>query len=174
MAKPKLEYDGTLFDIEDAPTATRRPVTTKSAVIYSDGACSPNPGFGGWAAVIVEGERKRTVAGGDFETTNNRMEIQAAIEGLRALAEPTRVKLFTDSQYVRDGITSWLPKWENRGWMTKAKTPVKNQDLWKELSRLSKLHDIDWQWVKGHNGDPFNEECNSLAQNQALRQKLID
>lgn len=165
-------YEGSLFELDDEPTP--KPVTTKSAVIYTDGACSPNPGFGGWAAVIIEGEQKRRVMGGEIDTTNNRMELQAAIGGLAVLTEPTQVRLFTDSQYVRDGITSWLAKWERRSWTTKAKTAVKNQDLWQELSQLTKQHDIDWQWVKGHDGDRHNEECNQLAQSQAARQRLMD
>jgi len=173
MPKREEEYVGVLFEIDLEPRPTPKPATTKSAVIYTDGSCSPNPGFGGWAAVIIEGDQKRRVMGGEIETTNNRMELQSCIGGLAALTEPTQVRLFTDSQYVRDGITSWIAQWERRGWKTKTKTPVKNQDLWQELSRLTKQHDIEWHWVKGHNGDRFNEECNQLAQSQAAKQKLI-
>ena len=166
--------DGEAADLFNWP-AVREPspkaVLAQSAVIYTDGACSPNPGFGGWAAVIVQAEQKRNVVGGADDTTNNRMELQAAIEGLCALAEPTQVQLFTDSQYVRNGITQWLPQWVKRGWQTKGKTPVKNQDLWQELSRLSQHHAIDWRWVKGHAGNPLNEECDLLAQAEADRRK---
>ena len=165
------ESTGSLFDWAAAPAPLPQPVPAQSAVIYTDGACSPNPGFGGWAAVIVQAEQKRSVVGGADDTTNNRMELQAAIEGLRALAEPTQVQLFTDSQYVRNGITQWLPNWVNRGWQTKGKTPVKNQDLWQELSRLSQHHAIEWRWVKGHAGDPLNEECDRCAQAEADRRK---
>jgi ribonuclease HI len=169
VRKEKLESTGLLLGFDDVPEPAPAPRLglTKLVTIYTDGACSPNPGHGGWAAVILAGEQKRSVKGGAANTTNNRMELQAAIEGLRALAEVTQVRLFTDSQYVRDGIKSWLAQWERRGWMTKAKTPVKNQDLWQELSRLNKLHAIEWHWVRGHNGDPLNEECDQLAQAEA-------
>lgn len=160
-----------LFDFATAPQPAPKPVTTKSVTIYTDGACSPNPGFGGWAAVILEEGQARSLKGGADATTNNRMELQAAIEALRVLAEPYRVRLFSDSQYVRNGITSWLPNWVKRGWQTKGNTPVKNQDLWQELSRLNQLHNIEWRWVKGHNGDPHNEECDQLAQAEAARRK---
>ena len=169
MRKEKLESTGLLFDFTAASEPAPTRVLTKAVTIYTDGACSPNPGFGGWAAVIIDGAQQRNVTGGAADTTNNRMELQAAIEGLRALAEPSLVKLFTDSKYVRDGITSWLAGWERRGWLTKGKTPVKNQDLWKELSGLTKAHAIEWRWVKGHNGDPHNEECDQLAQAEADR-----
>ena len=125
MPKKKIESTGSLFDWAAEPGPTSQAVTTKFAVIYTDGACSPNPGFGGWAAVILADEQKRSVVGGADGTTNNRMELQAAIEGLRTLAEPTQVQLVTDSQYVRNGITQWLPNWVRRGWQTKDKTPVK-------------------------------------------------
>lgn len=166
MRKNYGEHDAFLFEMV-LPQPTPKPATTKQAVIYTDGACVPNPGFGGWAAVILEGEQKRVVSGSATDTTNNRMELQGAIEALRVLAEPYQVRLFTDSQYVRDGITRWLPNWERRGWKTKRKHSVLNQDLWKELSRLTKQRNVDWQWVRGHNGDPLNEQCNQLAQDQA-------
>ncbi|MEI8316263.1 MAG: ribonuclease HI [Verrucomicrobiota bacterium] len=162
-----------LFDLFETPKPAPKPVATRSVTIYTDGACSPNPGFGGWAAVIIDGEQKRHVKGGTADTTNNRMELQAAIEGLRSLAEPSRVKLYTDSKYVRSGITSWLHNWVRRGWKTTDKAPVKNQDLWQELSGLTKLHHIDWKWVRGHNGDPLNEECDQLAQGEAGRRKQM-
>ena len=173
MPKKKFEPTGMLFDFAEAPKPAPKPVATRLVTMYTDGACSPNPGFGGWAAVIIEGEQKRHVTGGAADTTNNRMELQAAIEGLRSLAEPTRVKLFTDSKYVRSGITSWLTQWVWRGWKTQGKIPVKNQDLWQELSGLTKLHNIEWKWVRGHNGDPLNEECDQLAQAEAGRWKQM-
>ena len=173
MPKKKFEPTGLLFDFAEAPKPAPKPIATHSVIMYTDGACSPNPGFGGWAAVILEGDQKRHVKGGTVETTNNRMELQAAIEGLRSLAEPSRVKLYTDSKYVKSGITSWLAQWERRGWKTQGKTPVKNQDLWQELSGLTKRHDVEWKWVRGHNGDPLNEECDQLAQAETGRQKQM-
>jgi ribonuclease HI len=173
VPKKKFEPTGMLFDLFETPKPAPKPVATRSVTIYTDGACSPNPGFGGWAAVIIDGEQKRHVKGGTADTTNNRMELQAAIEGLRSLAEPSRVKLYTDSKYVRSGITSWLHNWVRRGWKTTDKAPVKNQDLWQELSGLTKLHHIDWKWVRGHNGDPLNEECDQLAQGEAGRRKQM-
>ena len=169
----KLELTGSLFDFADAPKPAQPPVSTTAVTIYTDGACSPNPGFGGWAAILIESEQKRYVTGGAAGTTNNRMELLAAIEGLRALAQPTQVKLFTDSTYVRSGITSWLQNWVRRGWKTLGKTPVKNQDLWEELNRLNQHHRIEWCWVRGHNGDPLNEECDQLAQAEANRRKQL-
>ena len=169
----RRESTGSLFDWAAAPAPLPQPASIQTAVIYTDGACSPNPGFGGWAAVILQAEQKRSVVGGAADTTNNRMELQAAIEGLRALAEPTQVQLFTDSQYVRNGITQWLPNWVKRGWQTKEKTPVKNQDLWQELDRLCQHHTIEWRWVKGHAGHPMNEECDLLAQAEAGRRKQL-
>jgi ribonuclease HI len=168
MPKKKPEYDGTLFDLDYTPV---KPVPTKSVTIFTDGACCPNPGHGGWAAIILDGDQKNILQGREPNTTNNRMELQAAIEGLSSFAEPYRVQLFTDSEYLRDGITDWLPRWELRGWMTMAKTPVKNTDLWQALSRLTKLHDIEWCWVKAHNGDANNEECDRLAEAQARLQR---
>ena len=165
------EGTGSLFEFDDPPQPAAKPAPDPAVTIYTDGACSPNPGAGGWAAVLIEREQKRNVKGGAHSTTNNRMELQAAIAGLLALAAPTRVKVFTDSSYVRNGITRWLPSWVKRGWQTQDKTPVKNQDLWQELSRLNQLHDIDWHWVKGHAGDPLNEECDQLAQAEAERFK---
>ena len=173
MTKKKFEATGLLFDFAAPPRPAPPVAATNPVTIYTDGACSPNPGFGGWAAVILENAQKRHVKGGAAGTTNNRMELQAAIEGLRAVAEPTRIKLFTDSTYVRNGITGWLTNWERRGWQTQDKTPVKNQDLWQELSNLNKRHAIEWCWVRGHNGDPLNEECDQLAQAEAERHKQL-
>ncbi|MEM9473077.1 MAG: ribonuclease HI [Pseudomonadota bacterium] len=131
--------------------------------IYTDGACSGNPGPGGWGAILVHGETRKELSGGESETTNNRMELQAAIEALNALKRPCKVALYTDSVYVRDGITKWIKGWQRNGWRTAAKKPVKNAELWQELQAALQPHDIDWHWVKGHAGHPENERADELA-----------
>ena len=131
--------------------------------IYTDGACSGNPGPGGWGAILVHGENRKELSGGAVETTNNRMELQAAIEALNALKRPCKVDLYTDSVYVRDGITKWIESWQRNGWRTAAKKPVKNAELWQDLQAALKPHDIDWHWVKGHAGHPENERADELA-----------
>ncbi len=131
--------------------------------IYTDGACSGNPGPGGWGAILVHGETRKELSGGDSETTNNRMELQAAIEALNALKRPCKVALYTDSVYVRDGITKWIKGWQRNGWRTAAKKPVKNAELWQALQEALQPHDIDWHWVKGHAGHPENERADELA-----------
>jgi ribonuclease HI len=132
--------------------------------IYTDGGCRPNPGPGGWAAVVIEeGRPVRELSGSDPDTTNNRMEIQAAVEGLRSLDGPHRVEIFTDSEYLRKGITSWLPGWRRNGWKTAQKKPVKNQDLWLVLVEELERHRVTWHWVKGHTGDRWNEHADKLA-----------
>lgn len=133
--------------------------------IYTDGACSGNPGPGGWGAILVHGKNRKELSGGEVETTNNRMELQAAIEALNALKRPCRVDLYTDSVYVRDGITKWIEGWQRNGWRTSAKKPVKNAELWQDLQAALKPHDIDWHWVKGHAGHPENERADELARN---------
>ena len=135
----------------------------KQVRAFTDGACSGNPGPGGWGAVLQFGDHERELHGGAPDTTNNRMELTAAIEALRALSEPCRVSLTTDSTYVKDGITQWLANWKRNGWKTAAKKPVKNQDLWQALDRESSRHEIDWCWVKGHSGHPENERADRLA-----------
>ncbi|MEO9876251.1 MAG: ribonuclease HI, partial [Anderseniella sp.] len=125
--------------------------------IYTDGACSGNPGPGGWGAILVHGETRKELSGGESETTNNRMELQAAIEALNALKRPCKVAVYTDSVYVRDGITKWIKGWQRNGWRTAAKKPVKNAELWQALQAALQPHDIDWHWVKGHAGHPENE-----------------
>ena len=132
-------------------------------VIYTDGACSGNPGPGGWGAILETKSAKRELYGGDPATTNNRMELMAAIRALEALNRPTRVTLYTDSKYVHDGITKWMKGWQRNGWKTSAKQPVKNVDLWQRLATATDSHDIDWKWVKGHAGDPGNEKADELA-----------
>ena len=135
----------------------------KKVVIHSDGACDGNPGPGGWAAVLQYGEQRREISGHCMATTNNRMELQAAIEALRALKEPCEVELYTDSEYLRDGITEWIRWWKNKGWKTKDRKPVKNVELWKELDALSSGHKVSWHWLKGHAGHVHNERCDRLA-----------
>ena len=135
----------------------------KQVRAFTDGACSGNLGPGGWGAVLQFGDHERELHGGAQDTTNNRMELTAAIEALRALSEPCRVSLTTDSTYVKDGITQWLANWKRNGWKTAAKKPVKNQDLWQALDHESARHEIDWCWVKGHSGHLENERADRLA-----------
>jgi ribonuclease HI len=135
---------------------------------YTDGACSGNPGPGGWAAVLRWRDRTRELSGFEPATTNNRMELLAAISALHALKRPVAVRLFTDSDYLRKGITKWLPAWKARGWRTADKKPVKNQDLWQRLEQALAAHRVEWHWVRGHSGDPGNERAHQLAQ-AALR-----
>lgn len=135
--------------------------------MFTDGACRGNPGPGGWGVVLRYGDREKTLYGGEPHTTNNRMELTAAIQGLAALKEPCRVTLTTDSQYVRQGITQWLSGWKAKGWRTAARTPVKNQDLWQRLDAAAARHDVRWHWVKGHSGHRENELADALA-NRAI------
>ncbi len=131
--------------------------------IYTDGACSGNPGPGGWGALLLYNGHEKEICGGERETTNNRMELMAAIQALEALKQPSRVQLHTDSVYVRDGITQWIERWKRNGWRTAAKKPVKNVDLWQRLERAADRHDMEWHWVKGHAGHPQNERADQLA-----------
>jgi ribonuclease HI len=131
--------------------------------IYTDGACRGNPGPGGWGALLVMGEREKELWGGEAQTTNNRMELTAAIRGLEALKRPCKIDVYTDSQYVRNGIREWLVKWKRHGWKTADKKPVKNQDLWERLDKLVTGHDIEWHWVRGHSGHDGNERADALA-----------
>ena len=130
---------------------------------FTDGACRGNPGPGGWGVVLRAGSNVKELFGGDPATTNNRMELRAAIEALTALKQPCKVDLYTDSVYVRSGIMEWLPAWRARGWRTADKKPVKNQDLWEALSAQAARHDVTWHWVKGHSGHPENERADELA-----------
>ena len=131
--------------------------------IDADGACRGNPGPGGWGVLLRSGSREKELWGGEAHTTNNRMELTAAIRALEALRRRCRVRLFTDSQYLRNGITEWLPAWKSRGWRTADRKPVKNQDLWERLDQLAAGHDVEWHWVRGHSGHVDNERADALA-----------
>jgi ribonuclease HI len=131
--------------------------------IFTDGACSGNPGPGGWGAILRFRGVEKELSGGETPTTNNRMELMAAIEGLKALKRPTQVRVWTDSVYVRDGITKWVHGWKRSGWKTADKKPVKNVDLWQALLEAAKPHDVEWRWIKGHAGHPENERADALA-----------
>lgn len=140
--------------------------------IYTDGACSGNPGPGGWGAVLRYKDAERELSGDDSGTTNNRMEMMAAIEALETLKRPMRVRIHTDSLYLRDGITQWIINWQTKGWKTADRKPVKNRDLWERLLAASAPHDVRWHWIKGHSGHPENERADQLARNaiKALRE----
>lgn len=141
---------------------------TSVVEIWTDGACKGNPGIGGWGALLKRGPHEKTLCGGERETTNNRMELTAVIEALNALKRPCRIILHTDSQYVQKGITEWLQGWKARGWRTAAKQPVKNADLWRLLDEAAARHEIEWRWVRGHDGDPGNERADELANQGVL------
>ena len=136
---------------------------SERVTIYTDGACSGNPGPGGWGALLLFGGRERELSGGEALTTNNRMELTAAIMALEGLTRPCTVDLFTDSQYVRDGITKWLQNWQTRGWRTADKKPVKNEDLWRRLDAARQRHQVVWHWVRGHADNPLNHRVDALA-----------
>ncbi len=142
--------------------------------IYTDGACSGNPGPGGWGAVLISGEHRKELAGGEAATTNNRMEMTAAIEALKTLRSPSRVDLHTDSTYLKNGISEWLPGWKRNGWRRRSGKrwlPVKNVDLWKELDALTDIHEVRFHWVKGHSGHAENERCDELARSAIVAAK---
>lgn len=142
---------------------------TPKVVVFTDGACKGNPGPGGWGAIMLYGEKKKEICGGEAHTTNNRMELMGAIMALETLTKPCKVELHTDSQYVMKGVTQWIHGWKARGWRTADKSPVKNEDLWKRLDTARGRHEVDWRWVKGHAGHPLNERADALA-NQGLSQ----
>jgi ribonuclease HI len=144
---------------------------TPSVVIYTDGACSGNPGPGGWGAVLISAGHRRDIMGGEPATTNNRMELMAAIQALEALKKPCKVELHTDSTYVMKGISEWIHGWKKRGWLTADKKPVKNDDLWRRLDTARLRHEVDWRWVKGHAGHELNEHADALAR-QGLQDAL--
>lgn len=139
----------------------------KQLEIFTDGACKGNPGPGGWGAVIRYGKNEKEISGGDPDTTNNRMELSAAIQALKILIEPCHVKLHTDSKYVLDGITKWIHGWQRNGWKNASKQPVRNADLWRDLIDAVARHQVEWIWVKGHNGHPENERADRLASDAA-------
>jgi ribonuclease HI len=141
---------------------------TPKVLIYTDGACRGNPGPGGWGAILMMGAHKKTLCGGELATTNNRMELMAAIQALEALNKPCMVELHTDSQYVKRGVTEWLHLWKARGWRTMTKGAVKNEDLWRRLDAARARHEVDWRWVKGHAGHEFNEVADELARRGML------
>ena len=143
----------------------------KQIEVYTDGSCEGNPGPGGWAAVLQHGVHAKEISGGEPATTNNRMELQAAIGALAILKEPCAIDLYTDSQYVRDGISKWISAWKRRGWLTLEKKPVKNGDLWQKLDALAAGHKITWKWVRGHAGHAVNERCDLLAREQSARMR---
>lgn len=134
-----------------------------AVVIYTDGACSGNPGPGGWGAILISGRHRKEISGGEEMTTNNRMELAAAIGALEALKKPSRVELHTDSVYVKNGITSWIIGWKRNGWKTADRSPVRNADLWQRLDAARASHDVSWRWVKGHAGEVENERADELA-----------
>ncbi len=142
----------------------------KRITLITDGSCLGNPGPGGWAAILRYGDQKKELSGGASATTNNRMEMTAVLEGLNALKEPCQVVVEIDSQYVKNGITQWLPGWKKRGWKTASKEPVKNQDLWQALDEAVNRHTIEWKWVKGHADHADNNRCDELARSAAGRQ----
>lgn len=139
----------------------------KHVEIFTDGACKGNPGPGGWGALLRLGEHEKELSGADPATTNNRMELTAAIRGLQALIEPCEVTLYSDSKYVLDGMTKWVAGWQKRGWINASKKPVRNADLWHELIAAASTHNVDWRWVKGHSGHPENDRVDRLASDAA-------
>ena len=142
----------------------------KKVEIFTDGACKGNPGPGGWGAILRKGAHEKELSGGEPETTNNRMEMRAVIEGLNALIEPCQVELYTDSKYVVDGITKWVHGWKKRGWVNASKKPVRNEDLWHDLIEAELRHKVSWHWVRGHNGHAENERADRLASEAAEQQ----
>ena len=136
--------------------------------VHTDGACSGNPGPGGWGAILIFGDTQKELSGGEAFTTNNRMELMAAISALEALKRPCRVRVYTDSLYVQKGISTWIHDWQRRGWRTADKKPVKNVDLWQELAALAAKHEVEWHWLRGHSGHPENERADALARGAIL------
>ena len=144
---------------------------TPKVLIYTDGACRGNPGPGGWGAILISNGREKELCGGEPATTNNRMELMAAIQALEALNKPCKVELHTDSTYVKNGVTQWIHGWKARGWKTADRSPVKNEDLWKRIDLARARHEVDWRWVKGHAGHELNERADVLA-NKGMREML--
>jgi ribonuclease HI len=157
--------------VDDSKEGGGSPRREQVVEIHTDGACRGNPGPGGWGAILRNGQTEKELYGGERETTNNRMELMAAIQALEALKRPCEVTLVTDSEYVKKGITEWLASWKRRGWKTAGKKPVKNQDLWQRLEAATHTHKIHWQWIRGHTGHPENERADRLA-NRAIDEML--
>ncbi|WGL58486.1 ribonuclease HI [Pigmentibacter sp. JX0631] len=148
---------------------------TSQVTLYTDGACSGNPGPGGWACVLLYNELRRRISGYEQYTTNNKMELTGVIKGLESLTRPMPVLIITDSQYVKNGFTEkWLENWQKNGWKTKSGKPVKNIELWMQLSLLQRKHHLSWQWVKGHSGNEYNDMCDELARNAIIKKNGID
>ncbi|MGB3377396.1 ribonuclease HI [Allopontixanthobacter sediminis] len=145
----------------------------KHVEIFTDGACKGNPGPGGWGALLRMGKHEKEIAGSEADTTNNRMEMTAVIRALNALIEPCAIDLYTDSKYVLDGMTKWIDGWQRNGWKTASKKPVRNEDLWHELIEAVKHHQVDWHWVKGHNGHPENDRVDRLASDAAEQAQAV-
>jgi len=143
----------------------------KEITIHTDGGCEGNPGPGGWAAVLNCDGRVKEIGGGEPATTNNRMELQAAISALEALTQQCKIEFFTDSEYLRNGITKWVAGWKAKGWLSSQKKPVKNEDLWRRLDMLAAKHTVRWSWVRGHSGHPVNERCDEIAQGEIAKVK---
>ena len=141
----------------------------KQVEIYTDGSCKGNPGPGGWGALLRMGAHEKEMSGGEADTTNNRMEMTAAIRGLNALIEPCKVDLYSDSKYVLDGMSKWIHGWQRNGWINASKKPVRNADLWHDLIEAARPHKVNWHWVRGHNGHPENERVDALASAEAAR-----
>ena len=137
--------------------------------IYTDGSCIGNPGSGGWAAIILDGKNEKIISGNKNNTTNNQMELLATINALSNFSKKKSLKIFTDSNYVKDGITKWIKNWEKNNWKTSAKKPVKNQELWKKLDKLVKFHNVKWEWIKGHSTNTYNNLADKLARNEAKK-----
>lgn len=149
-------------------------MSTETIEVYTDGACSGNPGPGGWGAVIRQNNKEETLSGGEPLTTNNRMEMMAAIASLESFSTGVSLSLYTDSKYLKDGITKWIANWKRNGWLTADKKPVKNQDLWKRLEQALEKHQIEWHWIKGHDGHKDNEKADALARNAIIAQKMSE
>lgn len=142
----------------------------KKVILYTDGACSGNPGPGGWGVVLIYDSHEKSLFGGEADTTNNRMELQAAISGLNALKEACKIELYTDSNYLKQGMTEWLPRWKKKNWKTAANKPVKNVDLWQQLDDAVQKHEVSWHWVKAHAGNLYNEQADELARRGVVEQ----
>lgn len=149
---------------------TQSPPNKKQVDIFTDGACSGNPGPGGWAAILRYKDKEKELSGYSPLTTNNRMEMTAVVEALQSLKEPCRVSVYTDSRYLRDGISGWIAKWKRNGWRTSGKEPVKNKDLWVALDEATQRHEVEWNWIRGHEGHPENERCDRMAR-EAIRRR---